>query len=63
MNSKTIKKYQDIAALNKETYLLMNSIGWDWGSWEKSLIHNNKILLSLEVVDETRETNEWVGFV
>ena len=63
MNSKTIKHYQNVAALNKETYLLLNTIGWKWNSWGKSLIKNNKILLSLEVNDENKETNEWVGIV
>ena len=63
MNSKTIKKYQDIAALNKEAYMLMNTIGVSFDSWGESLIHNNRILLSLEVNDETKETDEWVGIV
>ena len=61
MNSKTIKKYQDIAALNKETFLFLNA--FERSTWVKSLIYNNKILLSLEVTDETKETSEWVGFV
>ena len=52
MNSSTIKKYQDIADLNKEAYMFMNQIRWSWNSWEKSLISNNRILLSLMVNDD-----------
>ena len=61
MNNKTIKKYKDIAALNKEAFLFFNAI--KRLTWVKSLIYNNKILLSLEVNDETKETSEWIGFV
>ena len=40
--------------------MFMNTIG---RFWNESLIHNNKIVLSLEVNDETKETNEWIGIV
>ena len=63
MNNKTILKYQDIAALNKEAYMFMNNIRCRWSS-EDSLINNNRILLSLkadENLDE--ESSEWNGIV
>ena len=63
MNSKNIRRYEDIVAFNTEFFRFMNTIGWDWNSWEKSLINNNKIVLSLEVNNETKETNEWIGIV
>lgn len=43
MNSKTIKKYKDLAHLNKEAYLFLNTIGCT----QKKLIKNNRIILSL----------------
>ena len=63
MNSKSIRRYEDIVAFNSETFMFMNAIGWKWDSWGNSLIKNNRIVLSLEVNDETKETNEWVGIV
>ena len=63
MNSKNIRRYEDIVAFNSETFTFMDTIGWKWNSWENSLIKNNRIVLSLEVNDETKETNEWVGIV
>ena len=60
MNSKTIKKYKDIAHLNKEAFMFYKTIGVSPG---QNLISNNKVLLSLVVGDEQQETEEWTGFV
>lgn len=59
MNSQTIKKYQDIASFNKEAFLFCNTV---WKS-DDSLIVENKIILSIEAMNEDSETSEWVGFV
>ena len=61
MNSRTIEKYRDMHSMNMEVYRIMNTIGYSTG--DDSIIKNNKILLTLEVIDEEKETAEWVGFV
>ena len=62
MNSKTIKLYKDKVSLNRETFMFLSTIlGRE--RIGKYLIMNNKIVLSLEVNDETKETNEWVGII
>ena len=58
MNSKSIMKYQDMAALNKEAYQFMNH----WG-FKHPLIKKNRLLVSLEVANDEGETSEWSGFV
>jgi len=60
MNSKVIKRYQDIAALNRETFQFMHQMGWDS---KIQLIIQNKIILTLKVADEQQEGSEWTGFV
>ena len=48
-----------MAALNKEAYQFMNTLGLKY-----HLIKHNKIIISLEVNDEgVKETSEWIGFV
>ena len=48
-----------MAALNKEAYQFMNTLGLKY-----PLIKHNKIIISLEVNDEgVKETSEWIGFV
>ena len=60
MNSKTIKKYKDIAHLNKEAYLILSMVGLVSKS---KLVKNNRILLSIKVNENTTtETEEWAGF-
>ena len=60
MNSKQIKKYRDIAHMNKEAFLCMNSLNLSTGD---SIINHNLILLSVKPNSEISETEEWTGFV
>ena len=61
MNSKTILRYQDISALNKEAYMIINKIK---RYSTNSLINNNRILLSLKADEnESDESSEWNGIV
>lgn len=58
MNSKSIMKYQDMAALNKEAYNFMNFFGFKY-----PLMKKNRLLLTLEASNDEGETGEWGGFV
>lgn len=58
MNSKSIMKYQDMAALNKEAYNFMSF----WGI-KNPLMKKNRLLLTLEIASDEGETSEWGGFV
>ena len=59
MSSKTIKQYQDIAALNKETFQFLNTMGLLAGN---ELVQKNRILITVEAENEN-ESSEWTGFV
>ena len=62
MNSKTIKLYKDKVSLNRETFMFLDTLfGRD--NIGTKLIEHNKIVLSLEVYDETKESKEWVGII
>ena len=62
MNSKQIKKYKDIAHLNKEANLCLATLGLPSGD---PLVGKNKIILTLHAYNEDglQETEEWTGFV
>ena len=63
MNSKDIKKYKQIAELNLEAFRILTYIGY-FNKEGRSLINNNKLLLTLKHDEEgASETEEWIGFV
>ena len=64
MNSHKIKRYQDIASLNKEVYEFLAAIRLLSFISNKKQINQNKIVIAIASSDETaEETDEWVGFV
>ena len=64
MNSHKIKRYQDIAALNKEVYEFLAAVGLLSLLTSKEQINQNKIVIAMTPTEETaEETDEWVGFV
>ena len=63
MNSKTIKKYKDIAHLNREAFMFLSFLNMSTGSQE--IINQNIVILSIPDSSDGNfdETEEWTGFV
>ena len=59
MSNSTIKQYQDIAALNRETYLFLNQVHM---LKENDIVKKNRILITMET-EGSANNGEWTGFV